>query len=136
MLLHQDGSRHEWVEDQRWDLIVTMDDATNEHYAMQFVEEEGTRSSLQGVATVIREHALFSAFYCDRGSHYWLTPETGAGLPSKMLFATAKLPMIFVRSRLRRPCLQPGECHFAHGLASSRCESMTCSSCASPVRSE
>jgi transposase len=77
MLLHQDGSRHEWVEDQRWDLIVTMDDATNEHYAMQFVEEEGTRSSLQGVATVIREHGLFSAFYSDRGSHYWLTPEAG-----------------------------------------------------------
>jgi transposase len=77
MLLHQDGSRHEWVADQRWDLIVTMDDATNEHYAMQFVEEEGTRSSLQGIATVIHEHGLFSAFYSDRGSHYWLTPEAG-----------------------------------------------------------
>jgi hypothetical protein len=68
MLLHQDGSRHEWVEDQRWDLIVTMDDATNEHYAMQFVEEEDTRSSLQGIATVIRERGMFSAFYCDRGN--------------------------------------------------------------------
>jgi hypothetical protein len=65
------------VEDQRWDLIVTMDDATNEHYAMQFVEEEGTRSSLQGVATVIREHGLFSAFYSDRGSHYWLHARGG-----------------------------------------------------------
>ena len=75
MLLHQDGSRHEWVEDQRWDLILTMDDATNEHHTMQFVEEEGTRSSLQGVATVIREHGLFSAYYSDRGSHCWLTPE-------------------------------------------------------------
>ncbi len=26
MLLHQDGSTHEWVPDQHWDLIVTMDD--------------------------------------------------------------------------------------------------------------
>jgi hypothetical protein len=78
MLLHQDGSWHEWVEDQSWDLIVTMDDATND-YAMPFVEKEGTRSSFQRVATVIREHGLFSAFYCDRGSHYWLTPETGGG---------------------------------------------------------
>jgi len=26
-----------------------MDDATNEHYAMAFVEEEGTASSFQGV---------------------------------------------------------------------------------------
>ena len=31
MLLHQDGSDHEWVEAERWDLIATMDDATSEH---------------------------------------------------------------------------------------------------------
>jgi hypothetical protein len=31
------GKTAEWVEDQRWGLIVTMDDATNEYYAMQFV---------------------------------------------------------------------------------------------------
>lgn len=77
MLLHQDGSRHEWVPGQRWDLIVTMDDATNEHYAMQFVAEEGTHSSFQGVAAVIRSHGLFSALYTDRGSHYWFTPTAG-----------------------------------------------------------
>lgn len=29
MLMHQDGSTHEWVADKQWDLIVTMDDATN-----------------------------------------------------------------------------------------------------------
>ena len=34
MMLHQDGSDHEWVPRLRWDLIVTMDDATNEHYSM------------------------------------------------------------------------------------------------------
>ena len=49
MMLYQHGSRHEWVGGQLWDLIVTMDDATGEHYHMQFVEEEGTRSSFQGV---------------------------------------------------------------------------------------
>lgn len=77
MLLHQDGSRHQWVAGQYWDLIVTMDDATNEHYAMEFVEEEGTHSSFCGVAAVIGAHGLFSALYTDRGSHYWLTPEAG-----------------------------------------------------------
>ena len=30
MMLHQDGSSHEWVAGQWWDLIVTMDDATSE----------------------------------------------------------------------------------------------------------
>ena len=77
LMIHQDGSRHEWVTGQKWDLIVTMDDATNEHYSMFFVEEEGTLSSLQGVREVIESRGLFSTFYSDRGSHYWYTPEAG-----------------------------------------------------------
>ena len=44
---------------------------------MFFVEEEGTWSSLRGVREVIEARGLFSAFYSDRGSHYWLTPEAG-----------------------------------------------------------
>ena len=41
MMLHQDGSDHEWIEGSRWDLIVTMDDADNEIYSAFFVKEEG-----------------------------------------------------------------------------------------------
>lgn len=77
LLIHQDGSTHEWVAGQRWDLIVTMDDATNEHYSMFFVAQEGTASSLRGVREVIEARGLFSSFYSDRGSHYWHTPEAG-----------------------------------------------------------
>lgn len=77
MLLHQDGSTHRWAPGSYWDLIVTMDDATNAHYSMFFVEEEGTWSSLQGVREVIETRGLFSSFYSDRGSHYWHTPEAG-----------------------------------------------------------
>jgi transposase len=77
MMLHQDGSDHEWVEGKRWDLIVTMDDATNEHYSMFFVEEEGTASSFRGIRDVITKRGLFSSLYTDRGSHYWHTPEAG-----------------------------------------------------------
>jgi hypothetical protein len=77
MLLHQDGSRHEWVVGRQWDLIVTMDDATNEHYSMFLVEEEGTASSFQGVGETIETHGLFCSFYSDRGSHYWTTPAAG-----------------------------------------------------------
>jgi hypothetical protein len=75
MMIHQDGSSHEWVVGQKWDLIVTMDDATSEHYSMFFVEEEGTSSSFRGVQEVIAARGLFSSFYSDRGSHYWHTPE-------------------------------------------------------------
>ena len=37
MMLHQDGSTHEWVPGCQWDLIVTMDDATSELYSAFFV---------------------------------------------------------------------------------------------------
>ena len=40
MLLHLDGSRHQWFQDERWyDLIEVLDDATNETYYAQLVEE-------------------------------------------------------------------------------------------------
>ena len=77
MMLHQDGSRHEWVPGKLWDLIVTMDDANNKHYSMFFVEEEGTHSSFQGISDVIKDHGVFASLYTDRGSHYWHTPEVG-----------------------------------------------------------
>jgi transposase len=77
MMLHQDGSAHQWVPGVCWDLIVTMDDATNEHYSMFFVDEEGTASSFQAVQQVIEARGLFSSLYTDRGSHYWYTPEAG-----------------------------------------------------------
>ena len=77
MMLHQDGSRHAWVPDQWWDLIVTMDDATSEIYSAFFVAEEGTMSSFQGVDEVIRERGLFCSLYADRAGHYWHTPEAG-----------------------------------------------------------
>jgi len=40
MLVHQDGSTHEWVPGQWRDLIVTMDDATGEHCSMFFYQQE------------------------------------------------------------------------------------------------
>jgi hypothetical protein len=77
MLMHQDGSRHLWVPQVWWDLIVTMDDATGEHTHMYFVPEEGTASSLHGIGYTIAHKGLFCSFYTDRGSHYFHTPEAG-----------------------------------------------------------
>jgi len=85
MMIHQDGSTHEWVFGKKWDLIVTMDDATNWHYSMFFVEEEGTASSFRGVQDVIEARGLFSSFYSDRGSHYWHTPEAGGKVDKENL---------------------------------------------------
>ncbi|HEX9121698.1 MAG TPA: helix-turn-helix domain-containing protein [Terriglobales bacterium] len=49
MLLHIDGSRHQWFQDERWyDLIVILDDASSEIYYAQLVEEESTVTVMAG----------------------------------------------------------------------------------------
>jgi transposase len=85
MMLHQDGSTHQWVPGQMWDLIVTMDDATSQHYSMFFVAEEGTWSSFQGMKEVILQHGLPCSLYTDRGSHYWQTPDAGGKVDKQNL---------------------------------------------------
>jgi len=78
MLLHIDGSRHQWFQDERWyDLIVILDDATSEIYYAQLVEEESTLTVMAGVKEVIERKGVFCALYSDRGSHFWLTPKAG-----------------------------------------------------------
>jgi len=78
MLLHIDGSRHQWFQDERWyDLIVILDDATSEIDYAQLVEEESTVTVMVGLRAVIEHKGLFCALYSDRGSHFWLTPKVG-----------------------------------------------------------
>ena len=90
MLLFQDGSTHRWIATlgRDLDLILgssprtTLDDATGAIYSAFLVEQEGTMSSLLGLAETIGRHGLFSAFYTDRGGHYFITPK-GAGKVDK-----------------------------------------------------
>ncbi len=77
MMLHQDGSTHQWVPGQWWDLIVTLDDATSVIYSAFFVDEEGTQSCFRACSEVIESKGLFNSLYADRASHYWHTPEAG-----------------------------------------------------------
>ncbi len=78
MMLHQDGSRHAWLEGQpALDLIVTLDDATGAIYSAFLVEEEGTHSTLRALKEVFSEHGLPMSLYTDRGSHYFQTSKAG-----------------------------------------------------------
>jgi len=78
MLLHIDGSRHRWFQDERWyDLIVILDDASSEIYYAQLVEEESTVTVMAALREVIERKGVFCALYSDRGSHFWLTPKVG-----------------------------------------------------------
>ncbi len=76
MLLHIDGSQHQWFCDHRWyDLLVIMDDATSEIYYAQLVEAESTRTVMAGLREVIEQQGVFCALYSDRASHFFLTPK-------------------------------------------------------------
>ena len=67
IMVHQDGSTHElgagvtlgFDRHACPTIVEVMDDATNEHYSMFFVEEEGTHSSFRGVREVIEARGLF-----------------------------------------------------------------------------
>src|SRR6266404_2875820 len=78
MLLHLDGSRHRWFQDERWhDFLVVLDDATSEIYYAQLVEEESTRTVMAALKEVVERKGLFCALYSDRASHFFETPKAG-----------------------------------------------------------
>ena len=78
MMLHIDGSDHQWFQDERrHDLIVILDDATSEIYYAQLAEEETTATVMAGLRAVIEQKGLFCSLYSDRGAHFWLTPKSG-----------------------------------------------------------
>ena len=78
MLLHIDGSQHQWFQDERWyDLVVILDDATSEIYYAQLVKEEATRTVMAALWKVIETKGLFCALYSDRAGHFFLTPKAG-----------------------------------------------------------
>ncbi len=78
MLLHIDGSKHRWLNDDCWyDLIVVLDDATSEIYYAQLVVEESTRTVMAALREVIETRGLFCSLYSDRGSHFFVTTKAG-----------------------------------------------------------
>jgi transposase len=95
MMLHQDGSRHAWLEGQAaLDLIVTMDDATGAIYSGFLIEEEGTASTFRALKEVFSAHGLPMSLYTDRGSHYFRTAKAGEidrGCPTQVGRALAQL---------------------------------------------
>jgi transposase len=76
MLLHMDGSTHEWIAGLPMrDLIVVLDDADGRILYAKFVEQEGTHSTLEALRAVLTRHGRFCELYTDRGSHFCRTPK-------------------------------------------------------------
>ena len=69
MMLHIDGSRHEWLGEAAWhDLIVVLDDATSEIYYAQLVEEESTATVMAALREVVEQRGIFCSLYSDRAA--------------------------------------------------------------------
>ena len=84
MMLHQDGSRHEWLAGHdAMDLIVTLDDATSEIYSAFLTPEEDTASTFRALSEVFTAHGLALSLYTDRGSHYFHTSEADGPVDRK-----------------------------------------------------
>jgi transposase len=80
MMLHLDGSSHQWFQDDRWyDLIEVLDD-----YA-QLVEEESTRTVMAALQEVVERKGRFCALYSDRASHFFETPKAGGPVDPRRL---------------------------------------------------
>jgi transposase len=86
MLLHLDGSQHQWFQDERWyDLLVVLDDASSEIYYAQLVESESTQTVMQALREVIEQQGIFCALYSDRARHFFVTPKAGEEVDRKRL---------------------------------------------------
>ena len=79
MLLHIDGSHHQWLQDERWyDLIVILDDATSEIYYAQLSEEESTLTVMAGLKEVIEHKGVFALCTAIAAATFGLRPRSGA----------------------------------------------------------
>jgi hypothetical protein len=88
MMLHLDGSTHEWIPDLPgvfFDLLVLMDDATGEIYDMELVEEEGTFTCMRLLKDCIAKHGIFCSLYSDRAGHFFYTPKAGGPVKEGLL---------------------------------------------------
>jgi transposase len=78
MMLHMDGSTHQWLAGlPMQDLIVTLDDADGQMLDARFVPQEGTASTFAALKHVVRTYGRFGELYTDRGSHFCHTAQAG-----------------------------------------------------------
>ena len=78
MLLHLDGSRHEWIAGlPPQDLNLMLDDADGRILYAQFAPEENTATTMAALLHVLERYGRFCQLYTDRGSHFCRTERAG-----------------------------------------------------------
>ena len=103
MMVHLDGSTHEWIRGQPMrDLILMLDDADGKPLWGKFVEQEGTMSTMEALHGVLRKQGRFGELYTDRGSHFCRTTRAGAPDTEQEGQVTRALRTLGIRQILAR----------------------------------
>lgn len=78
MMLHMDGSPHDWFGNgTEYDIVTISDDANNEVYDIALVDEEDSLTCLSMIKNVVEKKGVFCSLYTDRASHFFLTKKAG-----------------------------------------------------------
>jgi len=78
MMLHIDGSPHDWLgNDTEYDIITVSDDANNKLYDIELVKEENGLTCMSMLKNVVEKKGIFCSLYSDRASHFFLTRKAG-----------------------------------------------------------
>jgi transposase len=78
MMLHMDGSPHDWFGNgTEYDIITISDDANNRLYDIELVPEEDSLTCMRMLQNVVREKGIFCSLYTDRASHFFFTKKAG-----------------------------------------------------------
>lgn len=120
MLLHMDGSTHEWIAGlPMQDLIVVLDDADGRILFARFVEQESTHSTFLALHAVLKRHGRFCELYTDRGSHFCRTPRAGGAAETDGQVSRA-LKTLGIRQILARSPEARGRSERAFGTIQGR----------------
>lgn len=78
MMMHMDGSPHDWFGDvSEYDMVTLSDDANNELYDIALVDEEDSHTCMDMIRNVVKRKGIFCSLYTDRASHFFLTKKAG-----------------------------------------------------------
>jgi transposase len=78
MMLHMDGSPHDWFGNgTEYDIVTISDDANNEVYDIALVDEEDSHTCMSMIRNVVEKKGIFCSLYSDRARHFFVTKKAG-----------------------------------------------------------
>ena len=79
MMLHMDGSPHDWLgNDTEYTIVTVSDGATNRLYDIELAKEEDALTCMNMLKNAVGKKGIFcSLLYTGRASHFFLSKKAG-----------------------------------------------------------